>query len=53
MEMEIISIDHGEVGKGLSGAVQRFLHGKSLMTAVGIVRVQNVGNRLQKREIEL
>ena len=32
--MKMISIDHGEVGKGLSGAIQRFLHGKPLMTAV-------------------
>ena len=51
--MTNISIDYGEVGKGLSGDVQSVLHGKPLMTAVGTVRLENIGNRLRKREIEL
>ena len=51
LEMKFISIDHGEVGKGLS--VQKCLRGKPFMTAVGTVQVENIGNWLRKREIEL
>ena len=30
---------------------KRFLHGKPFMTAVGSVRIENIGNRLRKEKL--